>query len=88
MSDQPKRFTKHGQLSQARRQRKGETPGRLHRRTITILSREVERMMDKSFVEGLTPQESKVLIDYMKFIQELKALADLEAKPEAGETKG
>lgn len=50
----------------------------LYKRAYTILIREIDRMLDKSFKEELAPAQGKLLLDYMKFIQDLKALKELD----------
>lgn len=52
---------------------------------MTALARDVEKLMDKSYEGQLAPQESKALLDYLKFVADLRALeaADKAEKAEA-----
>lgn len=52
--------------------------GRMYRRCLTVLTREIERLMILSHAGALEPADGKLLLDYLKYVTELKAIEELE----------
>jgi hypothetical protein len=50
----------------------------MYKRAYTVLIREIDRMLDKSFKEELQPQQGKLLLEYLKFLQDEKASKEVE----------
>lgn len=66
-----------GQGIKKRRPKKTDLD-KLQIQSMTILTREIGHLMDKSFDEKLDANNSKVLVDYIKLINELKKSRDKE----------
>lgn len=60
------------------------TVGVMYKRCLTVLTREVEKLMDASFKERLSASDGKLLLEYTKFIADLKAVEELERQEEPG----
>lgn len=56
----------------------------MYKRCLTVLTREIEKLMDQSFKERLSPTDGKLLLEYTKFIADIRAMEELDGKDQSG----
>jgi len=54
---------------------------------MTILARDIEKIMDLSYSERLSPADGRLVLEYTKFIADLKALQEAERLEKEKEKK-
>ncbi len=65
-------------LNDAQQRPRKANIGKLKRKCLTILTRDIEQLMALSYRMKLEPAEGKLLLEYLKFLTEAQALEELE----------
>ena len=67
----------NGKPLRTRRLRKIVDVEHMYKQAMTVMRRDIEKLMDKSFKSKLSRDEATALIAYLKLLNEMKALEEL-----------